>query len=64
MRKTISLAAVVASFAFLTLAWMPSEEPTPQVDEAALNAQIDLHLHATLARLAREAQMKRELASR
>jgi hypothetical protein len=63
MRKTVSLAALVAAFAFLAMAWMPSEQPTPQVNEAALNAQIDLHLHATLARLAREAQA-RQLAVR
>jgi hypothetical protein len=61
MKKALSLAAITAAAALLTLAVMPSVEAAPKIDEAALNAQIDARLHVVLARLAREAQARRQV---
>lgn len=62
MKKSLSIAAVFTA-GFLAVGLMPREPVTPQVDQAALNAQIDSRLHVVLSKLARDAQA-RQLASR
>ena len=62
MKKALSLAALAAAVALISAAVMPDVQAAPKVDEVALNAQIDARLHAILARLAREAQARRQAA--
>ncbi|MBI5549538.1 MAG: hypothetical protein HY901_37100 [Deltaproteobacteria bacterium] len=66
MKKAFSIAALVGALGFLAVAWMPSEARTPQVDEAAFNAQVDMRLHTLLARMARNAEAtgSQQLATR
>ncbi len=65
MTKALTVLGLFAAIGLLAAAWMPSEDSNPQVIEAAFNAQVDLRLHSTLARLTREAQARQaQLASR
>lgn len=64
MTKALTILGLFAAIGLLAAAWMPSEETNSQVIEAAFNAQVDLRLHTTLAKLTREAEAKQQLASR
>lgn len=61
MKKALPFAAVFVA-GFLAVGLMPRASE-PQVDQAALNAQIDSRLHVMLNKLAREAEA-RQVASR
>ena len=64
MTKALTVLGLFAALGLLAAAWMPSEDTNPQVIEAAFNAQVDLRLHTTLNKLAREAEARQQLASR
>lgn len=64
MTKALSLLGLLATLGLLAAAWQPSEASTPQVVEAAFNAQVDLRLHKLLNKLAQDADRQHQLASR